>query len=222
MPKFSFIDNPYLGTKKDSVVETIRRAILVGDILPGDRITEKEVKDLLNVSSSPVREAFHQLEAEGLLVRTPHVGTKVNDMDIGDPKELYLIQSLLQGIAVRISTKKLAQKDILEVEGLNREMGKICRRKVDVKGLRVLNYKLHMILCGLNIHPWFTRVISALWIRFPTQTLWLIPNWPRTVIREHEKIIEAVKKRDEILAESSMKEHLESSLKALYGSSNRL
>ena len=222
MLEFSFIDNPYLGTKKDSVVETIRTAILVGDILPGTRITEREIKDLLNVSSSPVREAFHQLEAEGLLVRNPHVGTKVNDMDIGDPRELYLIQSLLQGIAVRICTNKLKQKDLLQVEELNREMGEICRRKVDVKGLRVANYKLHMILCGVNIHPWFTRLISALWIRFPTQTLWLIPNRPRVVIQEHEKIIEAVKKRDELLAESSMREHLESSLKALYGSGNSL
>jgi len=217
MLEFSFVGNQYLGTKTDYIVETIRTAVLVGDILPGTRITEREVKDLLHLSSSPIREAFHQLEAEGLLIRHPHVGTKVNDMDIGNTRELYLIQSLLQGMAVRISAQKLTEKDIEEAERLNREMRMKCRGRVDVKELRVANYKLHMVLCGINIHPWLTRLISALWIRFPTQSLWLVPNRPRLVIRQHENIIEAIKRKDERLAESSMREHLESSMKALYG-----
>jgi DNA-binding GntR family transcriptional regulator len=46
-------------------------------------------------------------------------------MDIGDAKELYLIQSLLQGTAVQISTKKLKEEDILEAEKLNQEMKKM-------------------------------------------------------------------------------------------------
>jgi DNA-binding transcriptional MocR family regulator len=66
MLKFSLLENFYFGTKKDYVVETIRTSILVGDILPGTRITEQQIKDLLKISSSPIREALQQLEAEGL------------------------------------------------------------------------------------------------------------------------------------------------------------
>ena len=50
-------------TKTDYVVETIRTAILTGEITPGARITEQEMRDSVKVSSSPVREAFNQLEA---------------------------------------------------------------------------------------------------------------------------------------------------------------
>jgi DNA-binding GntR family transcriptional regulator len=89
--KLTLPENLYLGTKTNYVVEAIRAAILIGDLLPGTWITEQQVKDLLKVSSSPVREAFHQLEAEGLLTRSPHVGTKVTEMDIGDAKDLYFI-----------------------------------------------------------------------------------------------------------------------------------
>jgi DNA-binding GntR family transcriptional regulator len=206
-----------LVTKKDYVVDTIRNAILVGHLLPGARITEQEIKDLLKVSSSPIREAFHQLEAEGLLTKNPHVGTKVTEMDIGDSKELYRIQSLLQGTAVQICTKKLSDEDIREGESLNDEMKRMIRRGIDVKGLRVVNYKLHMLLCGVSVHPWLTRLISALWIRFPTQSYWLMPDKARFSVRQHEKIIAAVLKRDEILAGTLMKNHLESSMKALYG-----
>ncbi|MDP2971770.1 MAG: GntR family transcriptional regulator [Deltaproteobacteria bacterium] len=217
MLKLSLPENLYFGTKTDYVVEAIRTAILVGDLLPGTKVTEQQVKDLLKVSSSPVREAFHQLEAEGLLTRNPHVGTKVTEMDIQDAKELYFIQSLLQGTAVQISTKNLKEEDIHEAERLNNDIERMCKGRIDVKGLRVVNYKLHMILCGAKVYPWLTRLISALWVRFPSQSLWLMPKRPMMSFQQHEKIIKAIKKRDELLAGSLMKEHLESSMKALYG-----
>ncbi len=192
MLKLSLPENLYFGTKTDYVVEAIRTAILVGDLLPGTKVTEQQVKDLLKVSSSPVREAFHQLEAEGLLTRNPHVGTKVTEMDIQDAKELYFIQSLLQGTAVQISTKNLKEEDIHEAERLNNEIERMCKGRIDVKGLRVVNYKLHMILCGAKVYPWLTRLISALWVRFPSQSLWLMPKRPMMSFQQHEKIIKAI------------------------------
>jgi DNA-binding GntR family transcriptional regulator len=211
------LENFYLVTKKDYVAETIRTGILTGDIVPGTRITEQHVKDLLKVSSSPVREAFQQLEAEGLLTKHPHVGSRVTEMDIKDARELYSIQSLLQGTAVQISTKKLTDEDIRKAEGLNNEMKRMCSKAIDRKGLRVVNYKLHMILCGAEVYPWLTRLISALWIRFPSQSYWQMPGNPKSSIECHERIIRAVKKRDEQLAGTLMREHLEYSRDALYG-----
>ena len=217
MHKLSLPNNLYFGTKSDYVVESIRTAILVGDLAPGTRITEQEVKSLMKVSSSPIREAFRELEVEGLLTRNPHTGTKVSEMDIGDAKELYFIQSLLQGTVVQISTRNLKEEEILEAERLNEEMKKMYEGAIDVKGLRVVNYKLHMILCGASVYPWLTRLISACWVRFPTQSLWMIPNRPKMSYQQHEKIIRAVKKRDAILAGSLMRKHLESSMNALFG-----
>jgi DNA-binding GntR family transcriptional regulator len=211
-------ENVKIPTKTDYVVDTLRTAILTGEILPGARITEQEVRDSVKVSSSPVREAFNQLEAEGLLTRRSHMGTKVTEMHAGDARELYLIQSLLQGTAVQIAAGKIREDDIREAERLNFEMKKRCGKKTDVKALRVLNYSLHMILCGASVYPWLTRLISALWIRFPSQSLWLIPNRPVMSVKQHERILQAVKKRDAVRAGSLMREHLESSMKALYGS----
>ena len=94
---------PVNSTKSDCVAETIRRAILIGDLVPGQKITEKEISKFLKVSSSPVREAFQQLVAEGLLVKVPYYGISVNDVHIDDPKELYSIVTQLQGMAVRIN-----------------------------------------------------------------------------------------------------------------------
>jgi DNA-binding GntR family transcriptional regulator len=217
MPKFPVPENLYFGTKADYVIEALRTAVLLGDILPGERITEKQVRDALKVSSSPVREAFNQLVAEGLLTREPHFGTKVTSMDIRDAKELYSVQSHLQGLAVRICTKKLKEADILEAENINNKMKKMGGKRTDARGLRVENYKLHMVLCGANIYPWLTKVISGLWVLFPSQSLWLIPGRPQIVLAQHDEIIKALKDRDPILAGNLMTDHLRSSMEALYG-----
>lgn len=214
--KLALPPNFYVGTKTELVVETIRTAILTGDLLPGSRITEQQVKEELKVSSSPVREAFHHLEAEGLLTRNPHIGTRVTSMEIEDAKELYRIQALLQGTALQICCNRLNEADIAEAKTLNEEIKKLIRRKIDVKLIRVVNYKFHMILCGKNIYPWLTRLISALWIRFPTQGVWLAPKRPMHIVKEHERILNAVEKKDGILAGSLLQEHLKNSQSVLF------
>lgn len=215
--KLNLPPNLYYGTKTELVVETIRTAILIGDVLPGAKVTEQQVRDALKVSSSPVREAFHHLEAEGLLTRKPHVGTTVTSMGVEDAKELYKMQSLLQGVAVQICNNKLSDEDIAEADRLNLQMKKMIRKKIDVKLIRVINYKFHMLLCGVNIYPWLTRTISALWIRLPTQSIWMVPERPPLIVREHENILNAVKKKDGVLAGTLISEHLDNSLHTLYG-----
>ena len=210
-------ENIKIPTKTGYVADALRTAILTGEILPGTRITEQKVRDLVKVSSSPIREAFNQLEAEGLLTRSAHMSAKVTEMHAGDARELYFIQSLLQGTAVQIAAEKVSEDDIREAERLNLEMKRLSGKKIDVKSLRVLNYMLHMILCGASVYPWLTRLISSLWIRFPTHSLWLIPNRPMMSVMQHERIIEAMKKRDATRSGSLMRKHLESSMKALYG-----
>lgn len=214
--KLALPPNIYVGTKAELVVEAIRTAILTGDILPGARITEQQVKDELKVSSSPIREAFHQLEAEGLLTRSPHIGTTVTSLEIEDAEELYHIQALLQSTALQICCNKLTQEDIAEAKTLNNEMKNLIQKKINVKTIRVVNYKFHMILCGKNVYPWLTRLISALWIRLPTQSVWLAPKRPMHIVKEHEKILKAVGNKDGILAGSLMRKHLKNSQSVLF------
>ncbi len=201
-------------TKSNYVAESIRTAILVGHIKAGERIKEQELKDLLNVSSSPIREALIHLEAEGLLTRVPHAGARVTEMDVKDAKELYLIQSLLQDSAVQICTPKLLEMDIREAENLNKEMGRILQLEDRVDELRVLNYKFHMVVCGINVYPWLTRVISSLWIRFQ-RTIWDDPKVAKSIVLQHKKILGAIKKRDGVVAGKLMKKHTEESLRTL-------
>ena len=205
-------------TKTDYVLESIRTAILLGYVPPGTSITERQIRDILHVSSSPIREALNQLEAEGLLTRSPHVGTKVAEIAIEDAKEIYSIQALLQSSALQICTNKLRPEDICEAEKLNGQISdRIRSGDVDVDTIRILNYRFHLIVCGASVYPWLTRIISALWVRLPRKTIWSVPTEAKAAIRYHNGIIQAIKKGDPSLAGALMKRHLHRSKSVLFG-----
>lgn len=209
--------SPYLGTKADYAVDVIRTAILVGELQPGQRVTEQQFKEMLGISSSPIREAFNKLEAEGFLTKTSHVGSMVTKLEIEDTRELYQVQAMLQSTCMQLCTGKLPARDIKEARRLNEEMRKVgAKEPIDVRLMRVLNYKFHILLCGASVYPWLTRLVSALWIRLPSQRVWLIPGRPRISVKQHDKILKMAAKGDRQGAALSMKEHLESSMNALY------
>jgi len=111
----------------------------LGYIPPGTSITEKQIEDVLKVSSSPIREALIQLEAEGLLTRSPHVGTRVAEIVVEDASELYSIQALLQSSAVQICTRKLSETNIRDAEKLNNQIEDIVSSgNVDVNAVKIL------------------------------------------------------------------------------------
>ncbi|HTU02759.1 MAG TPA: GntR family transcriptional regulator [Candidatus Sulfotelmatobacter sp.] len=197
--------------KTDYVVESLRASILAGYIEPGTSLTEKQIKEVLPVSSSPIREALNQLEAEGLLVRSPHVGTKVAELFAEDVRELYAIQTLLECAAVQMCGARLTKSDLDEAERLNDEMkATLSALSYDVHAIRLLNYRFHMIVCGMNVHAWLARLIAAIRVRLPKKkTIWLIPPEARAGIRYHRKIVEALRRGDPHAASDMMRRHLE-------------
>jgi DNA-binding GntR family transcriptional regulator len=197
--------------KTDYVVESLRTSILAGHIEPGTSITEKQIREALQVSSSPIREALNQLEAEGLLIRSPHVGTKVAELFAGNVRELYSIQSLLESAAVQMCGDKLTKADLDEAGKLNDQIKEMLSTPGhDAHTVRLLNYQFHMIVCGKNVHPWLGRLISAVWVRLPKKkTIWLIPAEARAAVRYHRKIVDALRRGDVSGASATLKTHLE-------------
>ena len=211
-------ENRYFVRKTDYVLESLRTSILLGYIPAGTSITEKQIRDVLKVSSSPIREALNQLEAEGLLTRSPHMGARVADIVIEDAKELYSIQALLQCSAVQLCARKLSEASVRDAEKVNEQIHDlISSENVDVSAIKILNYRFHLIVCGASVYPWLTRIVSALWLRLPNKTIWALPKEAKTAVGYHKKILEAIRKKDPALAGTLMKEHLQRSHKVLYG-----
>jgi DNA-binding GntR family transcriptional regulator len=89
------------------VVPTLREAIVEGLLPPGSRLSEVQLAKQLNVSRTPVREAFSLLEREGLVTVVARVGAFVRAVSARDVEEIYTVRSALESLAVGLAAAKL-------------------------------------------------------------------------------------------------------------------
>jgi len=87
------------STFRVHIVESLREAILNGDIPPGSPIVEMHLARQFGVSRGPLREAIRQLVEEGLLVTIPYTGTHVRDLSFPDVREIYSLRIALEVFA---------------------------------------------------------------------------------------------------------------------------
>jgi DNA-binding GntR family transcriptional regulator len=91
----------------DLVVVPALREAIVGNLLPpGERLTEVSLAARLGVSRTPVREAFAQLEREGLVTVIPRVGVFVREVTARDVEETYTVRIALESLAVELATAR--------------------------------------------------------------------------------------------------------------------
>jgi DNA-binding GntR family transcriptional regulator len=135
-------------TLKDEVVTTLRKAIVDGDLQPGQHLKEVDIAKQLSVSRSPVREAFRQLEQEGLIVSIPNQGSFVQRFDAQDIREIFSLRAALEGLACDIIIKHdlLKASDYAQLERLLKEQKKAIKAR-DYERLAELDIAFHEFIC---------------------------------------------------------------------------
>lgn len=86
-------------TLREQLVDTLRQAVLGGQIQPGEKVVEAQLAEQLGVSRGPVREAIRQLIEEGLIEQTPYKGSVVRTLSVRDIEELYSFRTLIESFA---------------------------------------------------------------------------------------------------------------------------
>lgn len=107
---------------RQSVVENIRSAITTGHFEPGERVTEKELCEMIGVSRTLVREALRQLESEGLINVLPHRGPVVARVSLEQAEQIYLVRRELEGLAAELFASKASQEQQKELKDLLKEL----------------------------------------------------------------------------------------------------
>ena len=95
------------------VFENLKQAIVRGDFSPGNRLVESRIAEAMGISRTPVREAIHKLEREGLIKKLPQGGFYVLNLSREEIEETFGIRSVLESYAARLAAIK-HQKEELE------------------------------------------------------------------------------------------------------------
>ena len=204
----------YVVTKLDLVEQLLIQSIASGEIAPGEPLRQLELADRLGMSATPVREALRRLEVQGLVVRYPHRGVRVAEVEPGEMSELYIIRAALEGLAAEHASPHLTPKDIRALEQIHERL-EVGRAKGALKSLRKLNYDFHTKLYRHSELPRLIRIIDSLWPLFPWDSIWAIPGRAASSAVEHREILDALENGDAVAAGSAMRRHIESGAEEL-------
>ena len=92
---------------RDVVFQTLRAAILKGDLKPGERLMEIHLANQLGVSRTPIREAIRMLELEGLVIMMPRKGAMVASISKEDLKDVLEVRKALDTLAVSLACERI-------------------------------------------------------------------------------------------------------------------
>ena len=125
MNNFSVDMNEYLPLR-DVVFNTLRKAILKGELKPGERLMEIALAERLGVSRTPVREAMRKLELEGLVVMIPRRGAQVANITEKDLNDVLEVRIALENLSIENACTRMTEEQLSQLW----EAAKVDRKSV--------------------------------------------------------------------------------------------
>jgi DNA-binding GntR family transcriptional regulator len=194
------VEKPVSRTLRTEVVDIIRDAIVSGGLKPGEHLKETAIANQLSVSRSPVREAFRQLEQEGLIISIANQGSFVKSFDEDDVREIFTLRATLEDLACEIILRegKLQPADFKRLEDYIEQQRDAIAAE-DFNRLTELDMQFHELICSKS---GFGRLLK-MWqgLRAQIQVLFYqrfqaFEQVPQTVDTDHSAILKALRKGD--------------------------
>lgn len=206
---FEKIESTDLRPIREIVLERLRKAIIKGTLEPGDRLVETYIAENMGVSRTPVREAFRQLEIEGLAENVPRKGTVVKGISQKDILEIYEIREMLEGLSARLACSNISKERIEDLKEKISKMEQLIDNK-DSTGYWKLHGEFHDIIQHVSGNKRLIdqmKQINEYLSDLRTRTL-VMDKRRRGAMEEHKKLIKAFEERDEMLSEQIGREHV--------------
>jgi len=207
-------DHPQRQTKAETAVAAIREAIYSGRYRGGEKLSQTRVAIELNLSPTPVREAFRVLLAQRLVVQRAHHSVEVVQPDLEQVKRIYSVRALLEAEAVRLATPNLSRADFDKLALWCGQMQMVLPGNSTTK-VRDADGAFHQLIYDRAGNPLLVGLINQLWGAFPRYLLWSVPGRINQSVAEHMTILKALRKGDADSAAAAVKHHLKNALSAL-------
>jgi DNA-binding GntR family transcriptional regulator len=194
-------------TRREAAAEALREAIVDGVYAPGQRLRQQELARQFGCSVIPIREALHQLAAEGFVVLDPQRGAKVATFNGRMLREVFEVRILLEGCAIRRAAERMTRDAALRARRILERME---RPSLSPGEWVQLDWEFHDCLCVCADQEYLRKLISTL-RRQMEPYLRLDLAKVRTIDfgrREHRRIYQACVRKDPDAAADHMTRHL--------------
>lgn len=195
---------------RDVVFNTLRNAILTGELEPGERLMEIKLADKLGVSRTPIREAIRKLELEGLVVMTPRKSAEVARITAEDLKDVLEVRKVLECLAVDLSCDNITDEIISRLEE-NLVSFREAVKKNDIRRIAIIDVEFHEIIYESTGNKRLIQILNNLREQMYRYRFEYIKDKATrdSLANEHRAIIDALAERKREEGKQAILKHIE-------------
>ena len=201
--------NEYLPLR-DVVFNTLRQAILKGELAPGERLMEIQLAEKLGVSRTPIREAIRKLELEGLVLMIPRKGAEVAKISEKSLRDVLEVRRSLEELAIELACQRMTEEDLGELQKAQDEFKKAI---ADGDAMRIAetDEHYHDVIYSGTQNAKLIQMLNNLREQMYRYRLEYIKDEDKrqVLLVEHEHILAALKGRNIAEAKTAMREHID-------------
>lgn len=208
-PNFQVNMNDYLPLR-DVVFNTLRQAILRGELKPGERLMEIQLANKLGVSRTPIREAIRKLELEGLVLMIPRKGAEVAEITEKSLKDVLEIRRALEDLAVRLACEKITKEELKELKKAGDDFKKVLKSQ-DITEVAEADVRFHDVIYMATDNPKLIQLLNNFreqMYRFRVEYLKKDEVRPQ-LLAEHDEIIKYITEGNKEEAARVVTRHIE-------------
>ena len=207
-PRLQPVDPAYLKGLRAHVREALRRAIIQGELPSGSVLNERQMAEQLGVSTTPLKEALRQLEAEGLVVIEPRRGIRVT-FDAAQAEEMALARAALESMIARMAAARIDDAGIARLSAIIGQMAAATAANA-TDDLISLNEVFHDAIHEISRCGYLHRLLVGQRVYVHTARRFILSDPAERIraLQEHRTIFEALARRDAQAAERTMRDHV--------------
>ena len=201
--------NEYLPLR-DVVFNTLRQAILKGELAPGERLMEIQLAEKLGVSRTPIREAIRKLELEGLVLMIPRKGAEVAKISEKSLKDVLEVRRSLEELAIELACQRISDTDMEDMDAAQAAF-RDAIAKGDAMEIAETDEAYHDLIYNCTRNTRLVQILNNLREQMYRFRLEYIKDEDKRQILliEHEKILKALRSRHVAEARAAVREHID-------------
>lgn len=196
----------------DEIVDILRDRILQGEYVIGEKIIENQIAMEFKVSRTPIRDAFKQLEIEGLIDYIPNRGSFAKGFTKQDMEDIYAVRKALEQLAVEWAIERINEKEIGQLQQQIELMEFYTRRKECEKVMEI-NVAFHEIIYHATRSRFLAHILKSYqqYVQQARRATISDEENLEVVAIEHKEILKAIKAKDVESAKDKIARHLDNS-----------
>lgn len=194
---------------REVIFTTLREAIIMGELKPGERLMEVQLAQKMGVSRTPVREAIRKLELEGFVKMIPRKGAHVAKLSVKDIMDVLEVRASLDGLATLLAAERITESELKELKHVQGQFDNYVE-KDNLQGIIKKDVEFHDVIYKASKNDKLIQISNNLREQVYRFRVIYLKDFRSTkeVIREHMEIYQAISNRDPDAARKAAEKHI--------------